>query len=203
MVASMSLNASVELARAIASMHTILRTGPVIASGLDDQRYALGDWRSHDAPGRGRGRCVARRPHFRHIMRPADLAPIWSRMPRWRCCAVPAPRRSSPTCGVTSSGRRMVARPPSHSRRAAPVGNWLRSTAVAPQSSRRPRLTATSRVSCGRASSGPTGPSGARAWRARTPPCASTSYVVQEAGGLVAGPGEDCFVGKQRHGRAP
>jgi hypothetical protein len=27
-------------------MHTILRTGPVIASGLDDQRYALGDWRS-------------------------------------------------------------------------------------------------------------------------------------------------------------
>src|SRR4051812_10825240 len=46
MVASTSLNASVELARAIASMHTILRTGPVIASGLDDQRYALGDWRS-------------------------------------------------------------------------------------------------------------------------------------------------------------
>jgi hypothetical protein len=43
MVASTSLNASVELARAIASMHTILRTGPVIASGLDDQRYALGD----------------------------------------------------------------------------------------------------------------------------------------------------------------
>src|SRR3954454_24660145 len=40
-----SLNASVELTRAIASMHTILRTGPVIASGLDDQRYALGDWR--------------------------------------------------------------------------------------------------------------------------------------------------------------
>ena len=27
-------------------MHTILRTGPVIASGPDDQRYALGDWRS-------------------------------------------------------------------------------------------------------------------------------------------------------------
>ena len=46
MVASTSLNASVELARAIASMHTILRTGPVIASGLDDQRYALGDRRS-------------------------------------------------------------------------------------------------------------------------------------------------------------
>jgi hypothetical protein len=46
MVASRSLNASVELARAIASMHTILRTGPVIASGLDDQRYALGEWRS-------------------------------------------------------------------------------------------------------------------------------------------------------------
>jgi hypothetical protein len=41
MVASTSLNASVELARAIASMHTILRTGPVIASALDDQRYAL------------------------------------------------------------------------------------------------------------------------------------------------------------------
>jgi hypothetical protein len=32
---------------------------------------------------------------------------------------------------------------------------------------------------------------------------ASTSYVVQEAGGLVAGPGEDGFVGKQRYGRAP
>jgi hypothetical protein len=46
MVASTSLNASVELARAIASMHTILRTGPAIASGLDDHRYALGDWRS-------------------------------------------------------------------------------------------------------------------------------------------------------------
>ena len=44
MLASTSLNASVELARAIASIHTILRTGPVIASGLDDQRYALGDW---------------------------------------------------------------------------------------------------------------------------------------------------------------
>jgi hypothetical protein len=28
-------------------------------------------------------------------------------------------------------------------------------------------------------------------------------YVAQEAGGLVAGPGEDGFVGKQRHGRAP
>ena len=35
-------------------------------------------------------------------------------------------------------------------------GNWLRSTAVAPQSSRRPRLTTTLRVSCWRASSGPT-----------------------------------------------
>jgi len=44
MVASTSLNAWVELARAIASMHIILRTTPVIASGLDDQRYALGDW---------------------------------------------------------------------------------------------------------------------------------------------------------------
>src|SRR3954465_7764613 len=43
MVTSTSLNASVGLARAIASMHTILRTGSVIASGLDDQRYALGD----------------------------------------------------------------------------------------------------------------------------------------------------------------
>jgi len=41
MVASTSLNASVELARAIASMHTILRTSSVMASGLDDQRYAL------------------------------------------------------------------------------------------------------------------------------------------------------------------
>src|SRR3954453_4666145 len=48
MVASTSLNASVELARAIASMHTILRTGPVIASGLDDQRCALGDWRNYN-----------------------------------------------------------------------------------------------------------------------------------------------------------
>jgi hypothetical protein len=28
-------------------------------------------------------------------------------------------------------------------------------------------------------------------------------YVVQEGGGPVAGPGEDGFVGKQRHGRAP
>jgi hypothetical protein len=45
MVASRSLDASVELARAIASMHTILRRGPLIASRLDDQRYALGDWR--------------------------------------------------------------------------------------------------------------------------------------------------------------
>ena len=37
MVASTSLNASVELARAFASIDTILRTGPVIASVLDDQ----------------------------------------------------------------------------------------------------------------------------------------------------------------------
>jgi hypothetical protein len=28
------------------------------------------------------------------------------------------------------------------------------------------------------------------------------SYVVREAGGLVAGPGEDDFILKQRHGRA-
>ena len=34
-------------------------------------------------------------------------------------------------------------------------------------------------------------------------PARPTSYVVQEAGGLVAGPGEDGFVGEQRHGRAP
>src|SRR4051812_2740975 len=46
MVANTSLNASVELARAIASMRTSLRTDPVIASGLGDQRYAVGDWRS-------------------------------------------------------------------------------------------------------------------------------------------------------------
>jgi hypothetical protein len=46
MVASTSLNASVELARAIASMHTILRTGPVIASALDDQRIRPGDGRA-------------------------------------------------------------------------------------------------------------------------------------------------------------
>src|SRR3954447_9389639 len=44
MVASTALNASFELARAIASMHTILRADRVIASGFDDQRYALGDW---------------------------------------------------------------------------------------------------------------------------------------------------------------
>ena len=59
MVASTSWN-SVELARAIASMHTILRTGSVIASGLDDQRYALGDWRSvllSDGPATPRTDC--------------------------------------------------------------------------------------------------------------------------------------------------
>lgn len=96
-----------------------------------------------DAAGRGRSRCVARRRHFRHLMHPADLAPIWSRMPRRRCCGGPAPRRPSPTCVVTSNGRRMAARP---------------------QSSQQPRGT--------------------------------TPYVVHEAGGLVAGPGEDGFVGK-------
>src|SRR4051794_38643097 len=32
-------------------MHTIVRTGRVIASVLDDQRYALGGWRS-GSPGR-------------------------------------------------------------------------------------------------------------------------------------------------------
>src|SRR3954452_11028080 len=46
MVASTLLNASVELARAIASMNTILRTGPVIASALDDQAIRAGDWPS-------------------------------------------------------------------------------------------------------------------------------------------------------------
>jgi hypothetical protein len=45
------------------------------------------------AAGGGRSRCVARRPHLRHITRPADVAPIWSRMPRRRCCAGPAPQR--------------------------------------------------------------------------------------------------------------
>jgi hypothetical protein len=43
MVASTSLNASIELVRAIAFMHGIVRTGPGIASSLDDQRYALGE----------------------------------------------------------------------------------------------------------------------------------------------------------------
>jgi hypothetical protein len=42
-----------------------------------------------DAAGRRRSRCVARRPHFRHIVRPADMAQIWSRLPRRRCCAGP------------------------------------------------------------------------------------------------------------------
>jgi hypothetical protein len=259
------LNASVELARAIASMHTILRTGPVIASGLDDQRFALGDWRSgpasamvrprharddecrsticprllcsaahrtrlkakrstahHNevrpmavlnklmAPGivppevhgvldttsrrsssrptcststrppqrdRGRVRRRCRRARGGLGTSPAgvgpahhaDLAPIWSRTPRRRCCAGPAPRRSSPTCGVTSSdsgwlrGRRL------RSRRAAPVG-----------------------TGCGR-----------QRGALRGHRCAPTSHVVQEAGGQVAGPGEAGFVGTQRHGRGP
>jgi hypothetical protein len=71
-----------------------------------------------DAAVRGRSRCVARRPRFRHIMRLPDLAPIWSRMPGRRCCARPAPWRSSPTCAGTSSGRRMVASRRLHSLRA-------------------------------------------------------------------------------------
>jgi hypothetical protein len=75
MVASTSSNASVELARAIASMHTILRTGPVIASGLDDQRYALGDWRS-GPPRRWSG-------HAALAMRNADQQSVHG------CCAAP------------------------------------------------------------------------------------------------------------------
>src|SRR3954453_10547597 len=49
MAGSTSLNASAELARAIAFMQTILRTGPVIASARDDQRYALVDGRGGPA----------------------------------------------------------------------------------------------------------------------------------------------------------
>jgi hypothetical protein len=92
-----------------------------------------------DAAGRGRSGCAARGP-FRHILRPADPAPIWSRMPSRRCCAGPAPRRSSPTCAVTSSGRRLVASRRLHSLRGH-RWDWLRSTAVAPHNSRRPRFT--------------------------------------------------------------
>jgi len=43
MVASTSLNASVELARAIASMHTILQTCRVIARALDDHAIRARD----------------------------------------------------------------------------------------------------------------------------------------------------------------
>jgi hypothetical protein len=75
MVASKSLNASVKLARAIASIHTILRTGPVIASGLDDQRYALGDWRS-GPPRRSSG-------HATFAIRNADQPSVHG------CCAAP------------------------------------------------------------------------------------------------------------------
>jgi hypothetical protein len=251
-------------------MHTILRTGPVIASGLDDQRFALGDWRNGPpsamvrprhardeecrsttcprllcsaahrirlkakrstahrnearpmavlnklmargtVPRRSRGPGLpARGDHHagpividfdstaatviavafgagaavlavgsaprqqasvRHIMRPADLAPIWSRMPRRRCCAGPAPRRSSPTCGWRQVD-----------------GGWLRGRRL---HSRRP-LAAPVGTGCGRQQGELRGHHGA-----------PTPYVVQEAGGLVAAPGEAGFVGKQRHGRAP
>jgi hypothetical protein len=282
-------------------MHTILRTGPVIASGLDDQRFALGDWRNGPpsamvrprhardeecrsttcprllcsaahrirlkakrstahrnearpmavlnklmargiVPRRSRGPGLpARGDHHagpividfdstaatviavafgagaavlavgsaprqqasvRHIMRPADLAPIWSRMPRRRCCAGPAPRRSSPTCGVTSSGRRMVARPQSSQPPRGTGGNcgrqrWLRKACVG-RGSLRPhafragehRWSRPARAAPGRGALG-----GHRG--------ATSSHVVQEAGGLVAGAREDGFGDKQRHGRAP
>jgi hypothetical protein len=107
----------------------------------------------------------------RHIMRPADLAPIWSRMPRRRCCAGPAPRRSSPTCGWRQVD-----------------GGWLRGRRL---HSRRP-LAAPVGTGCGRQQGELRGHHGA-----------PTPYVVQEAGGLVAAPGEAGFVGKQRRGRAP
>jgi hypothetical protein len=42
MVPSTLLNASVEVARAIVSMHTILRTDPVIVSNLDDRAISVG-----------------------------------------------------------------------------------------------------------------------------------------------------------------
>jgi hypothetical protein len=208
-------------------MDTILRAGPVIASGLDDQRYGAGRLAQRSVTagrrgelragvssalpgaergclGRGRRRCVVRRPHFRHIMSCPPLTwLLLATAPRAAVLRRAGGAGSSPICGVTSSGRRMVARPPSSQPPRGTGGNWLRSTAVAPQSSRRPRLTTTSRVSCWRARRGRP----ARAARG----CgvlaghrgSATSYLVEEAGGLVAGRSEDGFVGEQRHGRAP
>jgi hypothetical protein len=112
-------------------------------------------------------------------------------------CAGPTPRRSSPTCGVTSSGRRMVVRPRSS---LPPRGHRSELAAVdsgGPQTSRRP---------------GSLRPHACRAGERRqysvicqlVPErgklaCARAidsvrADVAHAAGGLVAGPGADGFV---------
>src|SRR3954464_15340345 len=86
-------------------MHTILRTGSVIASGLDEQRYVLGDWRSilgRVASFATGGRTVRfpgprRRPRRSGRRRVPGSLPRGSprRPARWgRCRAGPRPRRA-------------------------------------------------------------------------------------------------------------
>jgi hypothetical protein len=134
---------------------------------------------------------------------------------RWRSSA-PSPKEyRQHRLANRDEHRRAPGRPPAHpsrrgrsgwlrgrrlnSRRAAPVGTGC-STAAAPQSPRRPRLTTTSRVSFWQTSSAP---SGARAGGLGGYRGASTSYVVPELARWSLPPDEDGFVGKQRHGRGP
>src|SRR5215218_3641991 len=120
----------------------ILPRDPGLLGGIGLTSRDLGRWEASLRPCTGQERRVvaaAGASHDDRISGTSRAPPTWLRSGH-ECPgggAAPGRRRSgsSPTCV-----------------------NWLRSTAVAPQSSRRPRLPTTSRVSCWRASSGPTGP---------------------------------------------
>ena len=195
-------------------MHTILRTGPVIASALDDQ--AIGAFNGSSRRGTTNG--CARHPRGpRHrppkftrdtSSRPGTSSRSRSYVPRSRS-ARGLPGHVRDDAAVVADLRRDVEwtadgrEPPSSLPPRGTGGNRLRSTAVAPHSSGRARLATTSRVRPGDRRRGRP----ARAARGRGAlgghRGASTSHVVQGAGGLVAGPGEDGFVDTPRHGRAP
>jgi hypothetical protein len=154
-----------------------LWSGPRVGRGELPRR------RLFSAPRRGDG--AVRRDFFEESV-PRQPISVGARLPR-PCTGTP--RRSSPTCGVTSSdggwlrGRRL--QPPC----GTGVGTGLRSTAVAAQSWRRQRLTTTHAFRAGerrrgrpvRAARGRSAP--------RRPPWRIYFICRQEAGGLVAGPG--------------